>query len=343
TEDSDELTKVLTYHVIPGQLSPEEVSGEHETVEGSKVDVSGEGEDMKFDDAELVCGGVKTANATVYMVDSVMMPEKGPAHSHRGQGPIDEMPLGPWPRFSAPPVIRRGSPADRLTRLDDEFRCSFGLGRRAAQWRPTAWRPARQRRDSDRPDGSQRRPPDAHRRRRPERIRATVHRSVPDPHGRDPPDREEPVTGRGGSPGVLHRGVDAVLRVRPRTLVRQSVADHTVPQASHRLCAQRSVPAESRPRRRSALVRGDRRPGRTDGHRPGRVCPHRDRSEGPSPGAVHSDRHGLLPGPDPRRDLGESQGAAGYHQVTDQRRNEEAARRVGGDPMSTDRDYLAAG
>src|SRR5699024_1805791 len=60
TEDSDELTKVLTYHVIPGQLSPEEVSGEHETVEGSKVDVSGEGEDMKFDDAELVCGGVKT-------------------------------------------------------------------------------------------------------------------------------------------------------------------------------------------------------------------------------------------------------------------------------------------
>ena len=75
-EDSDELTKVLTYHVIPGQLSPEEVSGEHETVEGSKVDVSGEGEDMEFDDAELVCGGVKTANATVYMVDSVMMPQK---------------------------------------------------------------------------------------------------------------------------------------------------------------------------------------------------------------------------------------------------------------------------
>src|SRR5699024_10252920 len=127
------------------------------------------------------------------------------------------------------------------------------------------------------------------------------------------------------------------------TRVRQNVADHTVPQASHRLCAQRSVPAESRPRRRSALVRGDRRPGRTDGHRPGRVCPHRDRSEGPSPGAVHSDRHGLLPGPDPRRDLGEAQGAAEYYQVTDQRRNEEAARWVGGQSMCNARDYLAAG
>ena len=75
-EDSDMLTKVLTYHVIPGQLSPEEIAGEHKTVEGSKVEVSGEGEDMKFDDAELVCGGVKTANATVYMVDAVMMPGK---------------------------------------------------------------------------------------------------------------------------------------------------------------------------------------------------------------------------------------------------------------------------
>lgn len=75
-KDSDMLTKVLTYHVIPGQLSPDEIAGEHETVEGSKVKISGEGDDLKFDDAGLVCGGVKTANATVYMVDSVMMPSK---------------------------------------------------------------------------------------------------------------------------------------------------------------------------------------------------------------------------------------------------------------------------
>ena len=75
-KDSDMLSKVLTYHVIPGQLSPDEIAGEHETVEGSKVKISGEGDDLKFDDAGLVCGGVKTANATVYMVDSVMMPSK---------------------------------------------------------------------------------------------------------------------------------------------------------------------------------------------------------------------------------------------------------------------------
>ena len=73
-EDSDMLTDVLTYHVIPGQLSPDEIVGEHETVQGDTVTVEGEGEGMMFDDAGLVCGGVTTSNATVYMVDGVLMP-----------------------------------------------------------------------------------------------------------------------------------------------------------------------------------------------------------------------------------------------------------------------------
>jgi uncharacterized surface protein with fasciclin (FAS1) repeats len=60
--------------VLPGQLSPDEIAGEHETVQGDMVTVEGEGEDMMFDEAGLVCGGVQTANATVYMVDGVLMP-----------------------------------------------------------------------------------------------------------------------------------------------------------------------------------------------------------------------------------------------------------------------------
>lgn len=75
-KDKDALTKVLTYHVIPGKLSPEQIAGEHKTVEGDKVKVSGSGEKLMFNKSKLVCGGVKTANATVYMVDTVMMPGK---------------------------------------------------------------------------------------------------------------------------------------------------------------------------------------------------------------------------------------------------------------------------
>ena len=73
--DADALTDVLTYHVIPGQMSPDEIEGEHETVNGTTVTISGEGEELMFDDAGLVCGGVQTDNATVYMIDGVLMPE----------------------------------------------------------------------------------------------------------------------------------------------------------------------------------------------------------------------------------------------------------------------------
>lgn len=72
--DSDLLTKILTYHVVPGQIEPADIAGEHETVEGQMVEVTGEGDDLMVNDANVVCGGVQTANATVYLVDSVLMP-----------------------------------------------------------------------------------------------------------------------------------------------------------------------------------------------------------------------------------------------------------------------------
>lgn len=72
--DSATLTKILTYHVVPGQAAPAQVAGEHKTVEGGTVTVTGSGADLKVNDAGLVCGGVKTANATVYMIDTVLMP-----------------------------------------------------------------------------------------------------------------------------------------------------------------------------------------------------------------------------------------------------------------------------
>ncbi|BBY61682.1 immunogenic protein MPT70 [Mycolicibacterium sarraceniae] len=72
--DSASLTKILTYHVVPGQLSPADVVGAHPTVQGAPVTVTGTGNDLKVDGASVVCGGVRTANATVYMIDTVLMP-----------------------------------------------------------------------------------------------------------------------------------------------------------------------------------------------------------------------------------------------------------------------------
>jgi uncharacterized surface protein with fasciclin (FAS1) repeats len=72
--DSDLLTSILTYHVVEGQAAPTSVAGDHKTLEGQSVTVTGAGPDLKVNDAGLVCGGVQTANATVYMIDTVLMP-----------------------------------------------------------------------------------------------------------------------------------------------------------------------------------------------------------------------------------------------------------------------------
>lgn len=72
--DSDLLSSILTYHVVPGQASPAQVIGTHTTVQGGDVNVTGGGNAIKVNDAGVVCGGVRTANATVYLIDTVLMP-----------------------------------------------------------------------------------------------------------------------------------------------------------------------------------------------------------------------------------------------------------------------------
>jgi len=71
--DSELLKKILTYHVVQGQLSPDKVAGSRPTLQSATVNVTGSGEGLKVNDAGLVCGGVKTANATVYLIDTVLM------------------------------------------------------------------------------------------------------------------------------------------------------------------------------------------------------------------------------------------------------------------------------
>ncbi len=69
------LTNVLTYHVVPGTLTPETLAGEHTTLQGGTVTVSGAGDDFTVgESAKVVCGNVQTDNATVYIIDGVLLP-----------------------------------------------------------------------------------------------------------------------------------------------------------------------------------------------------------------------------------------------------------------------------
>jgi uncharacterized surface protein with fasciclin (FAS1) repeats len=69
------LTKVLTYHVVQGRLTPEMLAGTHKTLNGADLTVEGSGQDFTVNGkAMVVCGNVQTANATVYIIDGVLLP-----------------------------------------------------------------------------------------------------------------------------------------------------------------------------------------------------------------------------------------------------------------------------
>ena len=74
--NADQLSSILTYHVVPGQITPDELAGTTQaTVQGAEVEVSGEGDSLMVNGANVICGGVQTANATVYLIDTVLLPE----------------------------------------------------------------------------------------------------------------------------------------------------------------------------------------------------------------------------------------------------------------------------
>ena len=74
--DQDQLTEVLTYHVVEGRQTPADLEdGTFTSLQGGDVTTEGSGEDFTVNgDSAVVCGNVQTANATVYIVDTVLMP-----------------------------------------------------------------------------------------------------------------------------------------------------------------------------------------------------------------------------------------------------------------------------
>ncbi|MEU3515167.1 fasciclin domain-containing protein [Streptomyces sp. NPDC006654] len=71
-----QLKKVLTYHVVDKQITPSELSnGSFTTVEGGKLTTSGSGSNFKVNGkANIVCGNIQAANATIYVIDAVLQP-----------------------------------------------------------------------------------------------------------------------------------------------------------------------------------------------------------------------------------------------------------------------------
>ncbi|GAA2696321.1 fasciclin domain-containing protein [Streptomyces lunalinharesii] len=75
--DKAMLTKILTGHVVGQKIAPKQLGdGSFETLAKNKLTTAGSGESFMVDDsAKVVCGNVQTANATVYIIDTVLLPK----------------------------------------------------------------------------------------------------------------------------------------------------------------------------------------------------------------------------------------------------------------------------
>jgi uncharacterized surface protein with fasciclin (FAS1) repeats len=76
--DKEMLTAILTHHVVPETLTPDNLAGTFETLNKDELVVEGEGEMFTADaeeQANVICGNIQTANATVYVIDAVMLPQ----------------------------------------------------------------------------------------------------------------------------------------------------------------------------------------------------------------------------------------------------------------------------
>ncbi|MDJ0464001.1 fasciclin domain-containing protein [Streptomyces sp. H27-C3] len=75
--DKATLTKILTYHVVGEKLAPKQLEkGTYPTLQKSTLTTAGSGESYSVNDtSKVVCGNVPTANATVHIIDTVLMPK----------------------------------------------------------------------------------------------------------------------------------------------------------------------------------------------------------------------------------------------------------------------------
>ena len=87
--DSATRTKILTCHVAPGRVAPQNINGPRKTAEGGTVTVTGGPDALKVNDASVICGGV---NVGVVEDDDGALQQPGepavgqPIHRLAGRG-----------------------------------------------------------------------------------------------------------------------------------------------------------------------------------------------------------------------------------------------------------------
>ena len=75
-ENKDQLTAILTYHVVPGKVMAADVAAidEAQTVNGKMIDIEVDGSSVKVNDATVTAADVSAANGVIHVIDTVILP-----------------------------------------------------------------------------------------------------------------------------------------------------------------------------------------------------------------------------------------------------------------------------
>ncbi|MEM6890081.1 MAG: fasciclin domain-containing protein [Pseudomonadota bacterium] len=75
-ENKDQLTAILTYHVVPGKVMAADLAGQRlsvATVNGAEVHVDGRN-GVKVEDANVISADVPASNGVIHVIDKVLLP-----------------------------------------------------------------------------------------------------------------------------------------------------------------------------------------------------------------------------------------------------------------------------
>ena len=74
-ENRDDLVKILTYHVVPGRVTSEQLSnGFVKTVEGQSVTVDVDDRAIKVNDSNVTRVDILSSNGVIHVIDRVLIP-----------------------------------------------------------------------------------------------------------------------------------------------------------------------------------------------------------------------------------------------------------------------------
>ena len=78
-ENKDQLTAILTYHVVPGRVMASDVVKlkQAKTVNGKMLNIKMKGDAVMVNDAKVTATDIATSNGVIHVIDTVILPPKG--------------------------------------------------------------------------------------------------------------------------------------------------------------------------------------------------------------------------------------------------------------------------